>query len=212
MARQAMSRTEIDVGVRQRSRNAFGLLFDQEANGLFHAIQSQGHSCLTAEDIDEIVSDAFRSLWKRLEGPITDDFNSCWYLRWIANKRVISRIRAADGPKAALQRTSLGDPRDPPDTNALPPDHGLLTKECIIALDAAMMALTEREFSAIEWYRDHNPPDWASFEAATGIPAKTGRKLAVGAKVKLKHALDNSEDKTKEKGGGAHGTRKRHTA
>lgn len=129
-----MSKIEIDTGVRRGDRDAFGALFDQEADGLFHSIQSQGHTCLVAEDIDEIISDAFRALLMRVRKGVLDDFNPRWYLKWIINKRVISRIRAADGPKSALQRTSPDDPIDPLDSDAESPDHRLLTEERVVAL------------------------------------------------------------------------------
>lgn len=206
------SEAEIDSGVRRADREAIGALFDQEANGLFHSINSQQHACLTAEDIDEIVSDAFSALLKRVRNGVSDDFNPRWYLQWIANKRVISRIRSTYSPKSALQQTSAYDPSDLVDANNQSPDSRLLTAERICSLDAAMKTLTEREMCAVEWWRNHEPPDWAAFEATTAIPAKTGRKLFTEAKAKLKRALTEPAEQIEMKGGTAHDSRKRQTA
>lgn len=203
---------EIDARVRQGHRDAFGALFDQEADGLFRSIQSQGNTCLTAEDIDEIISDAFRALLVRVRKGVAGDFKPRWYLRWIAHRRVISRIRAADGPKSAVQRTSSVDPIDPLDPDAETPDHRLLTEERVSALDAAMMTLSDRESCSVDWWKNHDPPDWALFEATTGIPAKAGRKLFTSAKAKLKNALAESIEQDELKGGAANDKRKRQTA
>lgn len=212
MAERNTSASSLLNGLIARDPDALRAFIKLEHNRLFQWIRSQRHRCLTDEDIDEIVAQSFHEVWQKTAQPVAEDFNLRIYLRMRANWHVRSRVREWDKPKARLNRTVGQLPPERADPKGRSPYEQLITSERLEKLDTAIAMLSDAEREVIQWARDHDPPDWDSFEKSTGIPAKTGRKRASIARAKLKKALKRYEGDAEKKGGSDNVQHERQTA
>jgi RNA polymerase sigma-70 factor (ECF subfamily) len=159
---QAEDEAALIERAQQGDRNAFGELVRRHHRGVVNVVYRMCGDVQLAEDAAQ---DAFIRAWSNLSSYRPQASLRNWLYRIAVNAALDVLRRKAEGPYETVESLRAADP-------AAGPEDALLQKEQAIAVQNAMMALTEAS-RAVLILREYGDLSYREIAAALDIPVGT---------------------------------------